>query len=430
MGVARTLARRVLPRPIRAMLRRSFPELIEGRPSYWRLRRRGIPPSMTPLGYDVIVFPIIDWFFLFQRPQQLALQFARGGRRVFYLDQAALRDGPWARPNYEPEPIWIEENVALVSRVIDGPVDVYQDVLAPAQIEQMVGAFCALSRRFAIETAVCLVQLPFWTPLALRLRQELGWKLVYDCMDEHAGFLTNADQMLASEDKLIRDADLVVATSEYLQQKVCPQSRRCVTVPNAADFDHFRQAQAPLKAPKGMENLRSPIIGYFGCISSWFDTDLIRHAAEARPEWNFVLLGSDFGIDWRWRNRLRNVRFLGRKPYDELPAYLSRFDVCCIPFKINPLTVASNPVKFFEYLSAGKPVVATPLPELKPYADSVYLAEGPEAFLRAIEQALAEDSPARAQQRIALARANTWEERHRELDQAFLALVSKQQAAW
>ncbi len=424
MGVARTLARRVLPRSIRALLRRSFPELIEGRPSYWRLRRRGIPTSTTTRGYDVIVFPIIDWFFLFQRPQQLSRQFARGGRRVFYLDQAALRDGPWARPGDEPEPIWIEENVALVSRVIDGPVDVYQDVLAPAQVEQMVGALRALSRRFAIETAVCLVELPFWTPLALRLRQELGWKLVYDCMDEHAGFLTNADQMLASEDKLIRDADLVVATSKYLQHKVCPQSRRCVTVPNAADFDHFRQAQAPLRTPKGMENLGSPIIGYFGCISSWFDTDLIRHAAEARPEWNFVLVGSDLGIDWRWRNRLRKVRFLGRKPYDELPAYLSRFDVCCIPFKINPLTVASNPVKFFEYLSAGKPVVATPLPELKPYADSVYLAEGPEAFSRAIEQALAEDSPAHAEQRIALARANTWGERHRQLDQAFLALVS------
>ena len=424
MTVLRRLASRLLPPPVKAALRRAFPGLIAGRPGLRRLSRRRIAPAMTAHSYDVIVFPIIDWFFLFQRPQQLALQFARNGHRVFYLDQANLRDGPWARPGVEPEATWIEENVALASRLASRPLDPYTDVLDDAQVQEIVRSLDVLRRRFAIATAVCLVQLPFWTPLALRLRREWGWKVVYDCMDEHAGFLTNTEQMLAFEDQLIREADLVVVTSQYLQEKVCPHSRRCLRVPNAADFDHFQRARTPLRADRALERLSPPIIGYYGCISSWFDMELIQHAARARPGWNFVLIGSAFGIDERSASRLPNVHFLGPKPYEGLPAYLSRFDVCCIPFKISPLTIASNPVKFFEYISAGKPVVATLLPELRPYAQHVYLAEGPEPFLRAIEQALSESDVARAEERIALARANTWEERYRQLDQPLLSLFS------
>jgi len=384
---------------------------------------------MTAHGYDVIVFPIIDWFFLFQRPQQLSLQFARSGRRVFYLDQAALRDGPWARPGSDPEAVWIEENVALVSRLANGPLDIYGGALHESRVEEMVRSLGSLRQRYSIGPALALVQLPFWTPLALRLRREWGWKVVYDCMDEHAGFLTNAAEMLAFEDELIRQSDLVVATSQYLKEKVRGRSRRCILVGNAADFDHFHKARSPLQVGGPMADLGRPIVGYYGCISSWFDMDLIRAAAQARPAWNFVLIGSRFGADLGWRKPPANVHLLGPVPYQELPAYLSRFDVCCIPFRVSALTVASNPVKFFEYISAGKPVVATPLPELKPYAHSLYLAEGAEAFVAAIERALAEDDPRRAEERIALARANTWEARHAQLDQAIRDLFSADEAA-
>jgi glycosyltransferase involved in cell wall biosynthesis len=423
-GPFRRIARALIPRPLAAFLRRTFPSLADGRPSLSALRRRSVPPSERPSEYDVIVLPIIDWFFLFQRPQQLALRFAGDGRRVFYLDKDSLRDGPFARPDGDPEAIWVERNVALVSRLASRSLDVYTDTLNDSITAEIAASLEALRRRLSIDEAVLLVQLPFWAPLAQDLRNRFGWSIVYDCMDEHAGFQTNAEAMLSFEEQLIREADLVVPTSRYLEEKVCPSSRRCLTVPNAADFEHFHRARDPLPVEKAVEALPSPIIGYYGSISSWFDADVVLHAARARPHWSFLLIGADFDVDATWRRRPPNVHFLGRKPYQDIPAYLSRFDVCCIPFKISPLTIASNPVKFFEYISAGKPVVSTRLPELEPYSEHVHFADTPETFLQAIEQALAEDSAARTESRIALARANTWETRHRLLDEAFRSLLS------
>ncbi len=141
-------------------------------------------------------------------------------------------------------------------------------------------------------------------------------------------------------------------------------------VRNGTDFELFNQL-----TPNGiLKDINGPIIGYYGAIAEWFDTELIVHCAMEHPDWNFVLIGSTVGCDTSSLEKLKNVHLLGEKPYKELPLYLYHFDVCTIPFKINPLTLATNPVKFYEYLSSGKPVVTVRLPELEPYADLCYLA--------------------------------------------------------
>jgi glycosyltransferase involved in cell wall biosynthesis len=155
-----------------------------------------------------------------------------------------------------------------------------------------------------------------------------------------------------------------------------------------------------------------PIIGYFGAISDWFDVDLIAYCARIRPKYNFVLIGSTFGADTNKIEYLENVFLLGERAYQSLPGYLAYFDVCLIPFKLIPLTMATNPVKFYEYLSSGKPVVSVRLPELIEYADCCYLADNAEEFVAQIDEAYqSKDDLELKNMRLELARNNSWDSR-------------------
>ncbi len=365
--------------------------------------------------YDLICFPIIDWEFRFQRPQQLMSQFARHGHRGFYLRTTFHSGGSLARL----EPI----GDRLYGLQLPGPADlvIYRDELSPPVLESWLRALAEIRQQAGVEEALCLVQLPFWTPLALEARERWGWKVVYDCMDEHSGFSTNSPAMLAQEDRLIRQSDLVTTTARALYDKVTPLARRSLWLPNAGDFDHFCKNAGP----NPLEGLPHPVIGYYGAISDWFDAQTVSEAARARPNWQFVLIGRTFGADLSALGQLPNVHLLGEQPYADLPAYLHRFDVACIPFLLTPLTRATNPVKFFEYLSAGKPVVATDLPELEPYHEVFYPLRSAAEFIPQVEAALREDSPELLQRRLELARQHTWEQRYHRLSEAILDLYGR-----
>jgi GT2 family glycosyltransferase len=351
--------------------------------------------------YDVVFFPIIDWEFRFQRPQQLARGFSRRGHRVFYL--RTRFDAGLDAPRLEP----LLPGVTAVRLPGPDEVNLYQHRLDGAALSRTMEGLSNLRRTTGMGETVCVVQLPFWGAAALEARERWGWKVVYDCMDEHAGFSTNADTMLGQETALLRDSDLVMVTAKLLKAKADGTARRVALVPNAADFLHF--SERPGARP--LAEVAHPIVGYYGAISDWFDVEMIRAAALARPDWSFVLIGSTFGAEVKPLLRLVNVHLLGEKPYDELPGYLHEFDVACIPFLQGPLTLATNPVKFFEYLSAGKPVVAVALPELEPYTELLYPVREPGQFVPQLVAALGEQGADRREARVRLARENTWDQR-------------------
>ncbi len=369
--------------------------------------------------YDVIVLPIIDWGFRHQRPQQLSKQFAAHGHQVFYGSTTFLP------PGADPAVTVIDENVLEFQLPARDGINVYKSRPDQLTVELWLSAFAEMRRRYSIHEAVCLVQLPFWQPLAFRLRERFGWRVVYDCMDKHAGFSTNDRDMLELEEGLSRGADLVLATSRSLFEEQRKLNPNCLLVPNATDLDHFAVSLG--SPPPEVAFLQRPIVGYYGAISDWFDSELVAAIARVRPSWSFVLIGSTFGADLAPFDGLANVHLLGERPYSSLPAYLHHFDVCIIPFKLTPLTEATNPVKFYEFLSAGKPVVSVPLPELVPFEPDglVYLAASAEEFVKKIELALQTDSPERAAARQQVARQHTWEERFRCLEPAIRSLYPK-----
>jgi GT2 family glycosyltransferase/glycosyltransferase involved in cell wall biosynthesis len=367
--------------------------------------------------YDVIIFPIIEWEFRFQRPQQIAVQFAKAGHRVFYLcttfhgkKKSSIRV--------------IQDRIYEVH--LPGPqhLNVYIDSIGEQIEDRICDSFVLLRREFGIVDAVCLVNLPFWRPVAFKLREKFGWQVVYDCMDHHAGFSTNKEEMLREERALILGSDLVLASSRLIFQEQSLLNKNCVLIPNAADFEHFHYS-ARENPPQEIRDIKKPIIGYYGAISDWFDSELVRALAQERPGWSFVLIGSTFGSRIDHLNGEKNIHLFGEKPYAVLPSYLSAFDVCIIPFKKTPLTEATNPVKIFEFLSAGKAVVATELAELQHFNDYVHLASEKDGWLQAIEDALKDDDPVRIQARFDFARQNTWDKRALQIEELIRSLYTK-----
>ncbi len=347
--------------------------------------------------FDVLCLPIIDWDFRFQRPQQLASQFAKRGHRVFYLSQKFHTLGA---------PFTASEKTQLVWEVsLKGPKrNVYQDMMDDETAYAYFEAVDALRREHGLGATAVIVQLPFWWPLARLLHQRFGWPVIYDCMDYHAGFSTNRPEMLQQEDELLAGCDLVVVPSKFLQDHTQKHNPRVLVVPNACDFEHF--AKVPHRPPAN-----PPTIGYYGAIADWFDSGLVADLAELRPQWRFLLVGSTFTADTTRLSRLPNVELVGEKPYGEIPSWVAQMDCLIIPFKRTPLTDATNPVKFFEIMAAGKPLVSVPLPELAPYKDFVSFAENPEEFARQIENALRANGPELVSVRRAFAQQHTWEKR-------------------
>ena len=221
-------------------------------------------------------------------------------------------------------------------------------------------------------------------------------RAVYYCVDDFASFSGyDRQQVLFDEADLCRRADLVVTTSLALQQAKSPLNPNTILVPHGVDYGHFRLAlQADLAEPVDLVGIPRPRLGFFGLIRDWVDLDLLAAVARRREEWHFVLIG-DSTVDLGAYRGLPNMHFLGRKPYGQLPAYCKGFDVGLIPFVVNELTRAVNPIKLREYLAAGLPVVSSPLPEVAAYRGRAGIAGTVEEFVSAVEEALASSVEAR-----------------------------------
>ena len=363
--------------------------------------------------YDIIVLPIIEWDFRFQRPQQLSLQFAQRGYRIFYIEPKFNLNGLLKIQN-------IGENLFRVELPATSPIRVYRDTLTEIQIVNLLNNIDALRNDYELDTASLLVELPFWTPLALSIRDKYNWKIVYDCMDYHQGFSSNSEEMLALEEELSVTSDLIVVTSHKLLDLKLKQNPNTIRIPNGADFDHFHSS---VKDENQLPNLK-PIIGYYGAIADWFDTQLVASLAKSRPDWDFILIGDTLYADLTPFEGVKNIQLLGEIPYAYLPDYLHKFNVAFIPFKSTPLTQATNPVKLFEYLSAGKAVVATNLDEIKYYSKYIHLASTLNEWQAAIESSLQDYSTSRVQERIKFAEENTWEKRIHEFEENLNSLFT------
>ena len=249
--------------------------------------------------------------------------------------------------------------------------------------------------------------------------------LVYHCVDDLAAAPLMPSQIIKDSEKdLISVADLIFTSSPKLQQYCASiNPKNSYYFPNVADFEHFSTAITTGPIPKDIANIPRPRIGFIGAISAYkLDFALIRHIATIRNNWHWVLVGSVGEGDPKTsiRNlKMPNIHFLGVKNYTALPDYLREIDVATIPYLINNYTSAVFPMKFFEYLAAGIPVVTTKLPALADFKEACIIADSQKSFISAIEDILKGKMPNK-ESCLNLARKNTWELRTTQM----LGLIS------
>jgi glycosyltransferase involved in cell wall biosynthesis len=260
---------------------------------------------------------------------------------------------------------------------------------------------------------------------AARIVERLDpWISLYWVTDDHptgpafrANRTNRVAAMRARERELLRSVDLVLTTAPQLRDAKAGFNSNSHCVSHGVDTGLFAQtANSETRPAPPFRAIRGPVIGFVGQINERLDRELVRLVARAHPEWSIVLVGPVLrDLDLGPLRALQNVHFLGPANLDRLPEFLRPMAVCTVPFLVNEHTRTMNPLKVLEYLAAGKPVVATPLPALRAYGPHVALASGPEEFAAAVKQALAEDCEARRRSRAEFAGGHSWESRLEEI---------------
>ncbi len=324
--------------------------------------------------YTVIYPPTINYDYMKQRPQHLMDQFAADGHRVYYLNI-------WET---QAPPREVRPNLFVVHRAAD---------------------IHGLPRSHPVVLWMTWSESSQWID---RIHPDIS---VYDCLDDFP-------EWAPAEHLILPRVDLVTATSETLFHKMREQHQRVILVRNACEYERFSEL-ASVPDPPDWPAIPPdrPIVGYVGALGHWLDPDIIARIAE---RYEVVLVGPHLGDQVIVHP---HVHYLGMRPYEALPAYLKRMDVLTIPFVDSPLTRATNPIKMYEYLATGKPVVSTAIPEAE-REPLIKVGRTPEEFLHCVDAAIGEAVADRrgAMERQAVARENSWQLRYELIRDAIEAV--------
>jgi len=270
-------------------------------------------------------------------------------------------------------------------------------------------------RKYPVEKRILLT---YWRDSAELLKKISAHRCIHHCQDEIAGFPWPSEEARKrakeKEAKVAKIVDLVLVTSPTLVEPMSVYNKNVKILANdVVDFEFFNK-DLRMPPPEELESLRRPLIGYVGNLSRFKqDFDLIENISTRLPDWSFVIIGPCM-VDVKDYSDLphnNNIIYLGSRMHEEVPRYVAAFDVGIIPNKNNLYNQHSFPMKFFEYLALGKPVVATDMPALKPYEKYVYIAKNPDDFVNYLKLALKEDSPGKQKERIQFAAAHSWQDR-------------------
>jgi glycosyltransferase involved in cell wall biosynthesis len=377
---------------------------------------------MRLTGESILCLASHDWDYLWQRHQELMWRLAQDGNQVLYVDALGVRPpgirdwrrilgrlGKWSRQLVrgvrQPAPnVYVYSPVILPFLNSPWALAVNREWL-PFPIRRALG-------HLGFQKPIIWVYLP--TPTVMNLVGSVKHKLlVYDCVDAQLHNPQGAVAgLLASEEWLLQQADLVFTTSTSLYERVAARNPNVYMIPAGVNLERFPQMpdDAGLQPPD-LAALPRPRICYFGQIDDRLDQDLIVRMVGSVPGCRLVLLGA-IRTDVSTLLQMSNVYWLGCKAHTELASYLARMDVLILPYRLNEYTRAIYPAKLHECLAVGKPLVTTDLPEVRPFSQVVRIARDEDEFLRHVSEALVEDDPVMRARRRKVAEANSWQSRY------------------
>jgi glycosyltransferase involved in cell wall biosynthesis len=371
-------------------------------------------------GANIVVLASIDWAFNRQNPQEVASAFAESGNRVLFVENTGVRS------------VGLRDLPRLAARLrnwwharggVDhapGGVDVLSPLLLPFPYARAAAAMNTRLLMRAIRkwlrgatTGGPLIVVTFLpTPLARGVIRALAPALVvYYCIDRLAKSSPGARRLIESEPKLLAEADLVLVTSSGLFE-LARGARRVEMLQSGVRIEAFEEALARRGEPHpAFAGQRRPVVGFVGSLRDATDLALLQEAAALAPDLDFVLVGPSFA-DLAALRALPNVRLAGAVPHGEVMSYMVRFDAGVLPYVQNPFTSNIMPVKLKEYLAAGLPVVATPLPEVQRFANEhpglIAFASDAQTMVNQLREQMAHNTAQEVARRIDVARGYQW----------------------
>ncbi|MDY0747547.1 glycosyltransferase [Paucibacter sp. R3-3] len=352
----------------------------------------------------LLVFSHLRWGFVHQRPQHLLTRLARHWR-VIYVEEP-VRVAPGAERLEERQ---VGDAVTLLVPHTSVEAGGFHDDQLPA-LQAQLADWLQVEQ---ISEALVWLYTPMALPLVKLVRPRL---LIYDCMDELSAFLAAPRQLRQRETALLRSADLVFTGGPSLYEAKRHLHPRVSCVPSAVDATHFARGGSPeaKDAAQALQrHLPYPRLGFFGVIDERLDIVLLTQLADARPDWQLVMVGPVVKIDPAALPRRANVHWLGMQDYQVLPALLRDWDLCLLPFALNEATRFISPTKTLEYLAAGKPVVSTAIRDVSVlYGEAVHVAGGGKDFVQACAAELSRGADQQRHHRAkaaALVAANSWD---------------------
>ncbi len=373
---------------------------------------------------NIVCFAPNRWDDIWRNRHQIMTRLARQNRILF------VEPGPDLR-QITPE-VRGKGPLALSRAVVFSPMEnlwVYQwPTYAPKSGRFPLDGITFALRKRSLRQA--LRRLGMDSPILWVFQYNLGEMIghlderlvIYHAVDEYSAYAfgsqdadKRAQVIKEIEAEVVAKSDLVFVTSPALYESKRYLHTSITLVENGVDYDLFANPSPSNAYPVDLLDIPHPLIGYVGVINEKLNLQLISDIARQQPQWHFVLVGPvalrNEGEQLEALQTLANVHLVGRKPVDRLPHYLHTFDVCLIPYKRNEWTRNISPLKLYEYLAAGVPIVSTGIPATQEFADTVWIACDPDTFAQAISAALDADTPERRRKQQALAKNHTWDQR-------------------
>lgn len=324
---------------------------------------------------DLVCFSHLRWGFVYQRPQHLLSRFAKH-TRVIFVEEPIWHEGPDVmRISQDAKNVFV-----AVPHLEQGKTDC--PIMRQQKLVNSIFPQLQINRYFAW----------YYTPMALPFTEHLSPEfVVYDCMDELSAFKFAPPELTNREKQLLEMADVVFTGGHSIYENKKGTHPNIHPFPSSIDKQHFGSARAITEDPADQAGIPHPRFGFIGVIDERMDIELVGKVAKAHPDWHFVMIGPVVKIDPATLPSSANIHYLGGKDYKELPSYIAGWDIAIIPFALNESTKFISPTKTPEYLSAGKPVISTPIRDVvRPYGDNklVHIATTPEQFIAAAEKEL------------------------------------------
>jgi glycosyltransferase involved in cell wall biosynthesis len=368
---------------------------------------------------DILCFSSTDWHGVWGSRQQVMLRFSRRGYRVLFVERLAGLEHLLRYPDLRQRKAhrWREglrsvaDNLWIVSLPPLLPGRYYS--VTVNRINQWLTARWARCYLHKLEFTSPILWL--YNPEQEPLIGQFGARLsVYHCIDEFTAGTTGRKRrtIAALEASLLRRVDVVFANSLLTYE-----NKRCFNpytyrIPSGVDVEHFAQVLDPKLPPHpAIAAIPHPIAGFIGNITDRLDISFLAQVIKQLPDWQFVFVGQLYPrlVDLSPLTRLSNVHFLGKYPFCEVPSLVKGMDIFLLPYVSDERARYRSPLKLYEYLAAGRPVVSTMHPEVREVSDVVSLVTTPNEFVAKLTSALREDSLEQQQRRLAVAQQHSWE---------------------